>query len=117
MNYHGIWSKDKKGTPATQAAARRIVEIASEVDCPVVICGDFNLFPDTESMRILNNAFTSLIEQYQITRTRPQSNELSGEGRNVVDYLFVSKSLRVKTFAVPDVEVSDHLPLVAEFDL
>ncbi|QQG43984.1 MAG: endonuclease/exonuclease/phosphatase family protein [Candidatus Roizmanbacteria bacterium] len=115
INYHGIWTKDKKGTEQTKSACEKLDTLASEVSYPTVICGDFNLFPHTESIEVLDENFVNLVNKYNITRTRPITNELSAEKRNVVDYIFVSHNLEVKNFEVIDCDVSDHFPLFAEF--
>lgn len=117
LNYHGIWSKDKKGTPKTLRACEKIRDLALSVDYPSIICGDFNLFPNTESMQVLNDSFESLGDTYSIKSTRPSSNELNDTERNVVDFIFISKGIIVKNFEVIDTPVSDHLPLLLEFEL
>ncbi len=117
INYHGIWSKDKQGSLKTVQACRIIKDLADEVDYPVIICGDFNLFPDTESMRVLKENYRCLVDEYKIDTTRPKSNELSQLSRNVVDYIFVSKGIKVNNFEVIDTDASDHLPLLLDFDI
>ncbi len=117
INYHGIWTRNKQGTKRTKEACEQIVKLAGEVSHPSIICGDFNLFPDTDSIKILKNNFVSLVDEYNITHTRPKSNELSGERRNVVDYIFTSREIKTKKFEIIDSDVSDHLPLLLEFDL
>jgi len=117
LNYHGIWTRNKLGSEKTTKACQKIYEWALQAKGEVIICGDFNLFPDTPSMKIFENSFTSLVDVYNIKKTRPDSNELSGLSRNVVDYIWVSKGINVKDFQVLDADVSDHLPLVLEFDL
>lgn len=117
LNYHGIWTKDKLDNELKIKAAETIKKLAQEVDYPVIICGDFNLFPDTKSMQILSDNFVSLIDKYDIKTTRPKSNELSNLERNVVDYIFVSPGIKVKDFKVLDSDVSDHLPLILDFEI
>jgi len=117
LNYHGIWSKDKRGTLRTELACQRLVQLASEVSFPTIMCGDFNLFPETKSIRILKENFRSLVDEYHIQYTRPKSNELSGVKHNVVDYIFVSKEIEVQKFEVIDSDVSDHFPLIMEFEV
>jgi endonuclease/exonuclease/phosphatase family metal-dependent hydrolase len=95
INYHGIWSQGKQGNEKTERACEQIYTIASSVSYPKIICGDFNLFPDTPSMKILNEHFVSLIDTYNIQTTRPPTNELSKLKRNVVDYVFVSNDIKV----------------------
>ena len=117
LNYHGIWSKNKQDTDRTLSAIQKLVQFAHEVNYPVIICGDFNLFPDTRSIKVLKDNFTSLVDEFNIMSTRPKSNELSGVNRNVVDYVFISKNISVKAFKVIDSDVSDHLPLFLDFTI
>ncbi|MCL5784376.1 MAG: endonuclease/exonuclease/phosphatase family protein [Patescibacteria group bacterium] len=115
LNYHGIWTKEKIGNKETLAACKKINDLAKEVDYPVIIVGDFNLFPDTKSMRVFKT-FISLVDKYNIQTTRPKSNELSHLERNVVDYILVSKGIKVNSFEVLDTDISDHLPLILDFE-
>jgi len=117
LNYHGIWSRDKQGTPITQNACQKIKKLARDVSYPSIICGDFNLFPHTDSMKILNDNFVSLVDHYKIKTTRPSSNEHHHLDRNVVDYIYVSPSINILNFHVIDSNVSDHLPLMFSFSI
>jgi endonuclease/exonuclease/phosphatase family metal-dependent hydrolase len=117
LNYHGIWSRGKAGNEKTAEVANKILTMIREVDYPVIVCGDFNLFPKTGSMKILSKELESLVDTHSIVTTRPQTNELSQRARNVVDYILVSKGIRVNSFSVPESDVSDHLPLILDFDL
>jgi len=117
LNYHGIWTRNKLGNEKSFEACEKINSLALEANGDVVICGDFNLFPDTSSMKIFNKNFISLVDKYKVKTTRPASNELNKLDRNVVDYIWVSKSINVKSFEVIESDVSDHLPLILEFDI
>lgn len=117
LNYHGIWSKDKMGTQKTLEACKKIKQLALEVEYPAIIVGDFNLFPNTPSIALFKPELTSLVDQYNIKTTRPTSNELNDKPRNVVDYIFVTKDIKVNDFKVLNSDVSDHLPLILDFDL
>jgi len=33
------------------------------------------------------------------------------------DYVFVSLEVKVKKFEVPNIEISDHLPLILDFEM
>lgn len=116
LNYHGIWSRDKRGSEKTKSASQKLVQLADKASYPSIICGDFNLFPHTKSMKIFKEKYLSLVDEFKITHTRPKSNELSQVKRNVVDYIFISKELEVKKFKVIDSDVSDHFPLLLDFD-
>lgn len=116
INYHGIWSKDKKDSKTKIDASKKLLKLA-HVDYPVIICGDFNLFPDTESIKILNRKFLNLLDKFNIKTTRPEHNELNHEKRNIVDYIFISKNIKVNKFEVIKTDVSDHFPLFVKFNL
>jgi len=117
INYHGIWTKEKIGNDETLAACKKILSLAKETNYPTIIAGDFNLFPDTLSMQVFYNDFFSLVDAYNISTTRPKSNELNNLKRNVVDYVLVTKDIKVNSFQVLDSDVSDHLPLILDFEL
>jgi endonuclease/exonuclease/phosphatase family metal-dependent hydrolase len=117
LNHHGIWIREKIGNEETLKACKQILGLAKEVDYPTIIVGDFNLFPDTPSMKVFYKDFISLVDKYNISTTRPKSNELSNLKRNVVDYILVSKGVKVNSFAVLDSDVSDHLPLALNFEI
>ncbi len=95
-----------------------------------ILGGDFNLNPDTKSIRLIEDAgLVNLISKYGIKTTRNsiawgQAVEHNNLGlykyygiQPFADYCFVSKSIKVKSFEVPDIEVSDHLPLILSFDI
>jgi endonuclease/exonuclease/phosphatase family metal-dependent hydrolase len=117
INYHGIWTKEKVGNPETLKACKKILSLAKRVNYPTIVAGDFNLFPNTPSMQVFYKDFISLVDKYGVITTRPQDNELSDLKRNVVDYILVSKDIAVKSFKIPDSNISDHLPLILDFDL
>ncbi len=117
LNYHGIWTKRKIGNKKTLSACKKINALAKQMEYPTIIVGDFNLFPDTESMKVFKDDFMSLVDKYNISTTRPKSNELSNLKRNVVDYIFVSNQIKVNSFEVLNTDISDHLPLSLDFDL
>ena len=57
------------------------------------------------------------IKKYGISITRGRISKWYGTPGEIKfsDYAFVSPSIEIADFKVPDIEVSDHLPLVIEF--
>ena len=117
LNYHGIWTRNKLGNKKTLKSNKIINDLALQAESEVIICGDFNLFPDTAPMKIFEKNLISLVDKFNIKTTRPATNELSSSKRNVVDFVWVSRGVKVNKFEVPDVEISDHLPLILDFDI
>lgn len=79
-----------------------------------IIMGDFNLFPDTTSVALFEEAgYKNLIKEYNIDTTR---NEIAWvkypDNKHLfADYAFVSTDVDIVDFQVPKNEISDHLPM------
>lgn len=120
FNYHGIGQPGtKQDTPERLEASKRIKGIWEESKLKAkILCGDFNLNPETESIKIIEAFSENLISKFEIKNTR---NEVSWKRYNNIqhfaDYVFTSTSLKVKAFEVPYNLVSDHLPMILEFEL
>ena len=119
LNVHGKWHPGNKlDTPERIEQSKIILDFLKKFSCPKIVCGDFNLMPNTKSIAILEEAMENLISTYKITNTR---NKISWEeNKNIqhfADFTFVSPDVRIKSFRVPYNEVSDHLPMLLEFDI
>lgn len=114
-NLHGIWQKNshKLDTPERLEQSKIIKEFLADKSNSQILCGDFNLAPETESLNILETNARDLIAQYKIDSTRSSYYEKS---IRFSDYILISPSIEVKNFKVLQDEVSDHLPLMLEFD-
>lgn len=113
MNFHGLWNGQGKSDCAERLEqSDRIVEFARSLAHPFALLGDFNLTPDTESLRKLEQAgMRNLIREHGITSTR---TSLYAKPERYADYAFVSDGVEVRSFEVLPDEVSDHAPLSLE---
>lgn len=112
INVHGLWNgKGKTDTPERIAQSLVIKRFVDTVDGPKILCGDFNLNPDTESLKIVEENMVNLIKKYSITSTRTSFYPKEGK---FADYIFVSPDIEVKNFEVMPEEVSDHAALFLE---
>ncbi len=84
-----------------------------------IVAGDFNLLPQTQSIKILEKDMRNLIQEFNIPKTRSNLSPYykKPDFQKFADYVFVSKEINVKDFEVPDIEISDHLPLILEFEV
>ncbi len=113
LNVHGLWNgKGKKDTPERLIQSQRIRQFMDTINTPKILCGDFNLRPDTESIRILEKGMVNLVVTHNIrsTRTRFYSKE-----EKFADYILTSPAINVNHFSVMSDEVSDHAPLLLDF--
>lgn len=84
---------------------------------PFVVGGDFNMPPETSAITIVSRMANNLMQDLRIKQTlNPAAHEL-GEHGYLVDYIFTSKHFELKSLAVPQVTVSDHLPVIAQLEL
>lgn len=82
-----------------------------------ILGGDFNMPPETSTITIVSGAATNLMEGSGVSQTlNPAVHELGDRGY-LVDYIFTSKHFKLKSLAVPQVTVSDHLPVIAQLEL
>jgi endonuclease/exonuclease/phosphatase family metal-dependent hydrolase len=116
MNFHGLWNgQGKSDSDDRLAQSRRILDFLERRREPFVLCGDFNLAPDTRSLKILEAAgLRNLVAEFGVTSTR---TSLYTRPERVADYVFVSPGVDVRAFRVLPDEVSDHAPLMLEFGL
>jgi endonuclease/exonuclease/phosphatase family metal-dependent hydrolase len=113
INFHGLWNGQGKGDSVDRLnQSKKIKEFIETLRGNVVMCGDFNLLPNTESIQILEDiGLKNLIKEAGVTSTRTSHYTKS---EKFADYAFVSKALEVKDFKVLSEEVSDHSPLNLE---
>ena len=115
LNVHGLWNgQGKTDAPERIEQSKIIREFMDRLEMPIILCGDFNLRPETESMRILNQNMTNLIQTHNITSTR---TNLYLREEKFADYILISSGITPKSFEVFQDEVSDHAPLSLDFDL
>ncbi len=118
FNTHGLWGIDGNDTLARLAMSKFILDKIGNHH-PAILCGDFNTDATSKSMKqigaVLHDVFA---EDKRITsfnmRQKPKG---SGYQTAVVDFIFTTPDIKVLSHTAPDVDVSDHCPLVIEFDL
>lgn len=112
-NIHGLWNgKGKTDSPERIKQSEIIKEFLNKIEGKKILCGDFNLLPGTQSLDILEEGMINLIKSYKIKTTR---SSLYNKPNKFADYTLVSPEVNVKSFSVPQIEVSDHLPMELEF--
>ncbi|MBN1865643.1 MAG: endonuclease/exonuclease/phosphatase family protein [Victivallales bacterium] len=99
---------------ALQKNIRRIqleflAELASMRD-KIIIAGDFNAFRGKQEIEYLQRTLGLSNPNVDSRPTFPSWNP-----RRELDFILVSKNIRVSDFRIPEVRFSDHLPIILEF--
>lgn len=114
INFHGIWNgQGKTDTEDRIKQSLNVKNVLNNAKGEKILCGDFNLLPDTESLKILEKGMRNLIRDYKIQDTR---GKLYPKKLRYADYILTSNKLKVLDFKVHNEEISDHLPLELTFE-
>lgn len=113
-NVHGLWQGSiKTDTEAKIEQSGKIIDLAENTSGKKIICGDFNLLPNTRSVEMPDERYNNLIKKYDIKSTR---SSFYAKENKFADYIFTSPEIKINDFKVLPDEVSDHLPLFLDFD-
>ncbi|MEP4192231.1 MAG: endonuclease/exonuclease/phosphatase family protein, partial [Sneathiella sp.] len=114
---HGLRDlRGKMDTPERLLQVQRLYELSSRVsgqDDLRIICGDFNVEKDSETLDFLRQrGFAELVTGFEFEGTR--NSQYRKPGR-YADYMLINRRNALKDFnVIYDPEVSDHCPLILE---
>lgn len=113
INFHGLWNGQGKTDTADRILqSQKIAGFINTLNNPCVLAGDFNLSPETQSLKILCDVCPrNLVNEFGVTSTRTSHYQKPGK---FADYVLCNK-IDVADFEVLPDEVSDHAPLLASF--
>lgn len=118
MNVHGVWNP-KHGRDNEQR-----LQMASFISEKLkgaqytIISGDFNTDPDTKSMSMIREGLQDpFLGKISTTFNKKQKDTSKVSWDFVVDHTMLSHDIQIHESSVPDVDVSDHLPLIVKFSL
>jgi endonuclease/exonuclease/phosphatase family metal-dependent hydrolase len=114
LNHHGHRIRQHKN--GDQQTLLQIIQIADYIKLlrgPIILAGDFNLAPHSQSLEVLNASLRNLSVEHQLTTTRTQFSAK----KEVCDYIFVSEGITVSNFRASDTLVSDHQALILDFEI
>ncbi|MBW2965915.1 endonuclease/exonuclease/phosphatase family protein [Candidatus Woesearchaeota archaeon] len=81
---------------------------------PVILMGDFNLFHGEHELDHLIKK-THLTDSFKMDYSRIKFTEPAFHPTRRLDYILVSKEIKVKNYEILRAEFSDHLPVMLDF--
>lgn len=116
ISFHGLWTGEGKGDSDSRIKqSENIVGFLKTLSGEIIFCGDFNLSPNTKSLKIIEEfGFRNLIKENNVTSTR---TSFYTKEERLADYVLVTDGIKVNDFKVLSDEVSDHNPIYLDFDL
>lgn len=114
LNHHGHHiDAHKLGDEETLRQVKQIADYIEHLEGAVVLCGDFNLAPESESIKLLDTNLRNLSVEYGLKTTR---SALTYK-KEVCDYIFVNDGIDVKNFSMDETIISDHNALILDFEI
>jgi len=112
---HGLRDLNgKMDTPERAVQAHKLLTLANgltENKDSLIVCGDFNVEPNSETLKILYSS--GLTELVTTLTTKGTRNSHYKKSSRYADYMLVNKNTKVLDFKVVfEPEVSDHCPLI-----
>ena len=83
----------------------------------VILAGDTNAKPTNQAVTAIEAHLHSVFGHELTTSFNMRRKDNLGYATAVVDLMFVSPDIHVFSHECPDVDISDHLPLIAELEL
>ncbi|MES3030854.1 MAG: endonuclease/exonuclease/phosphatase family protein [Patescibacteria group bacterium] len=115
VNFHGLWNGNgKTDTEDRLLQSDKIVNFIKNLKTPHVLVGDFNLRPDTQSIKKIEDLGNrNLIKEFAVTSTR---TSMYKKEERFADYAFISKEIELNEFKIMTEEVSDHAAMYLDFE-
>lgn len=116
LNVHGPWELSEQDSIRRLHMRDRILELIAGHTL-VLAAGDFNVVPTTRTIKDVETKLTNVFQPELMTSFNLKHKTNPGYATAVVDMVLSSPKLKVIEKKVPQQDVSDHLPLVVEFEL
>ena len=117
VNVQGVW--DLAGDNPSEARQQMISAILDKTNGlnNVIIAGDTNANINNPLLRRLEVAYKPVFGSELKSTFNMKRKTNPGYATAAVDLMFVSQDIKVITKEVPQVDISDHLPLVVELEI
>ncbi len=120
-NYQGYLDGEKGvGTEVTIETMRKVCDKVAALPPPCIFCGDFNVWPGTPALRVLDSlGLRNLTVENHIPTTLSSAHRAPDEdrARATCDYILVSPEIQIEDFRISEEIVSDHKALIVEFEV
>lgn len=117
FNMHGIWDMDGDSpSPERRTMIQRTLKaIAGKPN--VLLAGDTNATNDNPVLDDLDAVLTDVFGRKLPTTFNMRRKDKPGYATAAVDHMWVSRNIKVLSRECPDVDISDHRPLVVKLEI
>lgn len=116
-NLQGVWGyRNGSDNPERLKMSTTIVKQIKGLK-NVVLTGDFNCQEGTKTINNIEKHVINIFKGERNSTFNMNQKTDVGYATSIVDFIFASKDLKLINKSMPQVNISDHYPLVAEFAL
>ncbi len=116
FNTHGSWGTDGNDTPRRLTMSKKIIESVKNKS-RVIVSGDFNTEPHAKTIRNIEKHLINIFKDQLQTSFNMKQKKSGNFSTAVVDHIFVSSDIKVLKKDAPNVNISDHLPLICTLEI
>lgn len=117
LSWHGAWTAPPTDTEETLRQANMVAGYLQALDEPYILGGDLNAVIQSKTVGIINRVANNLMFNSGVLQTtHPKIHKIAPRGF-LIDYVFCSKNFSLQKLEVPEVIVSDHLPIICELEI
>lgn len=116
INVHGVWGKDGLDSDIRFEMVQKILGKLDPA-LPNIVAGDFNFQARAQAAKQLEQSLHSVFGETLTSTFNMNRKTNPGYATAAVDMIYVSKNVPVLSSSCPQVQISDHLPLVCELEL
>ena len=117
FNLQGVWDLDGDNvSPQRQKMSHTILK-AIENKSNVIVAGDTNAKYTNPVMKAIEDKLTNVFGDSLTTSFNMRRKDNPGYATAVVDMIYASHDFEIVDRECPDVDITDHLPLVATFTI
>ncbi len=116
LSWHGAWTAPPTDTEETMRQAQVVSNYLAHLAGPFILGGDLNNIIGSKTVGFIDRVAQNLMKGVKVKQTtHPRFHKIAPRGF-LVDYIFCSTDFKLKSLRVPEVLISDHLPVVAELE-
>ncbi len=117
FNVHGPWNLNGTEDDRRRLAMSRIIVNEIKDKQNVIVAGDFNVRRPTQTIKQIEKYLSNIFADELKTTFNMKRKDNRGYAGAAVDMMFVSPNIKVIEHYCPQVDISDHLPLVAVLEV
>lgn len=116
ISWHAAWTAPPVDTEETMRQAKEVADYLKNLKEPFILGCDMNAVPQSKVAGLINQSAVNLMMNSGVLQTtHPKIHKIAPRGF-MIDYIFTSPHFKLKKLKVPEVTISDHLPVVAELE-